>query len=235
MSGQLPENKRMVVIDDERSITGFLRISLRPHGYTVLEAHTAAEGLRLATTARPDVIILDLGLPDMDGIDLLKLIRKKNTTPLIILSVRDDESDKIAGLDGGADDYLVKPFSINELLARLRAVLRRIQPEEELKSFTRGALQIDFVRRIVQIGEERVHLSPIEYDLLRVLILNAGRVMTRSQLCQQIWNRDLSYEGMEHLLRVTISNLRSKLELQPDCSSCILTEPGVGYRFDLEE
>jgi len=232
---QVEGKRRLVAIDDEPSITGFLRISLRPHGYTVLEAHTAGEGLRLINSSRPDVIILDLGLPDRDGIDLLKQIRKRDTTPLIILSVRDDEADKIAGLDHGADDYLVKPFSINELLARLRAVLRRAQPAEEPGSFTQGALHIDFERRIVRVGEERVHLSPTEYDLLRLLILHAGRVLTHSQLCQQIWQRDLNYEGMEHLLRVTISNLRSKLDAEPEVSAYILTEPGIGYRFELLE
>ena len=235
MKGSEEGSRRLVVIDDEQSITSFLRISLRPHGYTVLEAHTAREGLRLVNSARPEVIILDLGLPDRDGIDLLKQIRKKNTTPLIILSVRDDEADKIAGLDHGADDYLVKPFSINELLARLRAVLRRAQPADDLGSFSRGALQVDFDRRIVKVGEGRVHLSPTEYDLLRLLIINAGRVLTHSQICQQIWHRELNYEGMEHLLRVTISNLRSKLDLQSECSAYILTEPGIGYRFELEE
>jgi two-component system, OmpR family, KDP operon response regulator KdpE len=226
---------RMLVIDDEKSITEFLKISLRPHGYKVVDCHTAMEGLHLADAAHPDVIILDLGLPDMDGIALLKLIRKKTNTPLLILSVKEDEADKIAGLDNGADDYLVKPFSINELLARLRAVLRRIQPVEESKVFKKGLLQIDFVRRIVQIGENRIHLSPIEYDLLRLLIINAGKVMTHSQLYQKVWQRDAAYEGMEHLLRVTISNLRAKLEPVSAYSSCILTEPGIGYRFDLED
>lgn len=228
-------NLRMLVIDDEESITDFLKISMRPHGYQVLECPTAKEGLHQALTAQPDVIILDLGLPDMDGIELLKLIRRKTTTPIIILSVRDQEIDKIAGLDNGADDYLVKPFSINELLARLRAVLRRIPFTAEKKNFKKGSLHIDFTRRIVQVRGKRVHLSPIEYDLLKLLIANAGKVMTHAQLYQQIWQRDAGYEGMEHLLRVTISNLRNKLEPTSECNSYILTEPGIGYRFDLQE
>ena len=221
---------RILVVDDEKSIRRFLKASLSPHGYFIIEAASAQEALMLAFSAHPDIIILDLGLPDQDGVEVTRQLRRHIKIPIIILSIREQEKDKVAALDAGADDYLTKPFSIRELLARLRAVMRRFAHQDD-KPFQMGALYVDFFRRIVSVQGNIVHLTPTEYDILKILVQNAGRVITHRQLLKEIWNKDESFEGIYHLIRVTISNLRNKIEPDPGRPVYLLTEPGVGYRL----
>jgi len=233
--GKTGNNLRLLIVDDEKSIRKFLNVSLTSYGYQVSEAITGKEALESVTTFRPDVIILDLGLPDMDGIEVIENIRKYSQIPLVILSVRDEQQDKIAALDKGADDYLTKPFGIDELHARLRAVLRRAIRIEETPVFRIGKLKVDLARRIVLMDKNKVDLSPTEYDLLKNLVLNAGKVMTHKQILKNVWNMDPDgYEGSDHLLRVTISNLRNKLEPDPTRPEYIITEPAIGYRLKSE-
>ena len=225
----------VLVVDDEQAIRRYLRASLNAHGYVVSESHNGMEAINKVAIEHPDLIILDLGLPDMDGIEVIKSIRKFSQTPLIILSVRDEQQDKIAALDKGADDYLTKPFGIDELHARLRAVLRRAIRIEETPVFRIGKLKVDLARRIVLMDKNKVDLSPTEYDLLKILVLNAGKVMTHKQILKNVWNMDPDgYEGSDHLLRVTISNLRNKLEPDPTRPEYIITEPAIGYRLKSE-
>jgi two-component system, OmpR family, KDP operon response regulator KdpE len=220
---------RVLVVDDERAIRHFLRASLGAHDYTVYEAATGQEALDAVYAVRPDLVILDLGLPDIDGIEITRRLRATSAVPVIILSVRERETDKIAALDAGADDYLTKPFGVGELLARVRVALRHAAPQPADSLFTAGDLQVDLARRLVTLGESEVQLTPTEYDLLRILIQHAGRVVTHRQLLKQGWG--LGYEDDSHLLRVNISNLRRKIEPEPARPRYILTEPGVGYRL----
>jgi two-component system, OmpR family, KDP operon response regulator KdpE len=222
---------RILVVDDEKSIRSFLKTSLSAHGYSVFEAARGKEALTESVEAHPDVIILDLGLPDMDGKEVIAKIRKRTKTPIIILSVRDDPSEKISALDAGADDYLTKPFSVGELLARLKAVMRRLLPIEKEEILRSGKLAMDITKRQVTLDNKEVNLPPTEYDILKLLIFNAGKVITHKQILREVWNKTEDYEGILHLLRVTISNLRGKIEPNPDRPSYILTEPGVGYRL----
>jgi two-component system KDP operon response regulator KdpE len=222
---------KVLVVDDEKSIRRFLRASLQSYGYEVSEAASAREGRDACLSSRPDILILDLGLPDRDGVDVIKELRKSTHVPIIVLTVREQEPDKIAALDAGADDYLTKPFHIGELLARLRAVFRRSPPGEETALFQFQGLSVDFARRVVEVNGTPVHLTPIEYSVLRLLIQNAGKVVTHRQIFREIWDKDGHYEGIDHLLRVTISNLRNKIETDPQRPTYILTEPGVGYRL----
>jgi two-component system KDP operon response regulator KdpE len=222
---------RALVVDDEKAIRRFLKATLESHGYIVFEAAEGREALEMAVSCHPDVILLDLGLPDIEGLQVTREIRKRSQTPIIILSVRDQEADKIAALDAGADDYLTKPFGAGELLARLRAVLRRLLPQEEDPVFKTGKLSVDFSTRNVRLKDQPVKLTPTEYDVLKVLVLKAGKVVTHHQLLQEVWNKTEDLEGVAHLLRVTISNLRGKLEPDPDRPTYILTEPGIGYRL----
>ncbi len=224
-------NLRILVVDDEKAIRHFLKTSLSSYGYSVFEAATGKEALNQSVNVHPDVIILDLGLPDVDGRDVIIRIRRRTKTPIIILSVRDDPSEKIAALDVGADDYLTKPFSIEELLARIRAVMRRLLPLDKDVILRVGKLTLDVTKHQVKIGGDEINLSPTEYDILRLFVVNAGKVLTHQQILREIWDKNESYDGILHLLRVTISNLRSKIETNPDCPSYILTEPGVGYRL----
>ncbi|MCX5704507.1 MAG: response regulator transcription factor [Candidatus Omnitrophica bacterium] len=229
MVGQ--NNLRILVVDDEKSIRSFLKTSLSAYGYVVFEATKGKEALTDSVSVHPDVIILDLGLPDMDGKEIITKIRKRAKTPIIILSVRDDPLEKIAALDAGADDYLTKPFSVGELLARLKAVMRRLLPLEKEEILRSGKLAVDIGSRRVTIENNEVNLSPTEYDILKLLLLNSGKVITHKQILREIWDKTEDYEGILHLLRVTISNLRSKIEPNPDRPTYILTEPGVGYRL----
>ncbi len=222
---------RILIVDDDTSIRRFLKTSLGSYGYNVFEATTAKEALQEAVGAHPDVIILDLGLPDMDGKDVIVRIRRRAKTPIVVLSVRDDHSEKIAALDAGADDYLAKPFSTGELLARLRAVLRRQGASEKENILRTGKLAMDITRRRVTVADNEIDLSPTEYDILKLLLLNAGKVLTHRQILREVWDKSGQYEGILHLLRVTISNLRSKIEQNPDRPAYLLTEPGVGYRL----
>lgn len=223
---------RVLVVDDERAILRYLKTSLSAHGYAVFEAASGQEALGSAAANRPDLVILDLGLPDLEGIEVTRRLREWTKTPIIILSVREGEAEKIAALDAGADDYLVKPFSTGELMARMRAALRRAEPLESAPQFTLGNLEVDFGRRLVQMNGEEVSLTPTEYDLLRVLVQNAGKVLTHRFLLRNIWGS--GYENETHLLRVNISNLRKKIEPEPARPFYILTEPGVGYRLRAE-
>jgi two-component system KDP operon response regulator KdpE len=221
---------RILLIDDERAIRRLLRAELAAHGYEVLEAATGEEGLQSAATQHPDVIILDLGLPDLDGVQVTRRLREWTQTPIIILSVRGSEEDKIAALDAGADDYLTKPFGTGELTARIRAALRRIQPPGEGQPvFQVDELRVDLLHRTVSVDDHLVDLTPNEYELLKLLVQHAGKVVTHRQLLRAVWGS--GYEEEAHLLRVNISNLRHKLESDPAQPRYILTESGVGYRL----
>lgn len=226
------EGVRVLVVDDERAIRRFLHAALNAHGYVVLEATCGEEAIRAAVFDRPDLVILDLGLPDIEGIEVTRHLREWSGMPIIILSVREQEADKIAALDAGADDYLTKPFSIGELMARMRVVLRRTAQPETSPLFQIGGLAVDLARRQVTMAGEEVSLTPTEYDLLRVLVQNAGKVLIHRELLRQVWGTE--YESGRHLLRVNISNLRRKLEPDPTRPQYILTEPGVGYRLRSE-
>lgn len=228
------QNLRVLVVDDEKAIRSFLRASLSSHGYNVFESATAEEALEKSVSAHPDAIILDLGLPDMDGIEVIKGIRKRSKMPIIILSVREEAMDKVASLDAGADDYLTKPFSTRELLARLRAVMRRLLPSNKEEILRVGRISIDIPNHQVKVNEKEADLTPTEYDILKLFILNTGKVLTHRQILQEVWNKADDLEGVLHLLRVTISNLRSKIEPNPDRPTYILTEPGIGYRLHSE-
>jgi two-component system, OmpR family, KDP operon response regulator KdpE len=223
------DGPQVLVIDDEVQIRRFLRISLEAHGYRVHEAVRGDEGITRAATIRPDLIILDMGLPDMDGQDVLRRLREWTKTPVIILSVRDSDRDKVAALDAGADDYLTKPFSTDELMARLRAALRHAAPAGEQQLFQSGTLTVDLTRRLVTLHGEPVRLTPTEYALLRLLIQHAGKVLTHRQILRAVWGPE--YENETHYLRVFFAQLRQKLEADPARPALILTEPGVGYRL----
>jgi len=226
----MPEKPvRILVVDDERSIRRFLNNSLNGQ-YTVFEATTGEEALAETVSKRPDAIILDLGLPDMDGIDVTRRLREWTQIPIIVVSVREGEDDKIAALDAGADDYVTKPFSIGELTARLRVALRRTVAPQTEPVFRFDSLDVDLERRMVTINGQLVALTPTEYDILRVLVQHAGKVLTHKQCIRFIWGEE-EKDGAEHLLRVNVSNLRRKLEADPSRPHYIVTEPGVGYRL----
>jgi two-component system KDP operon response regulator KdpE len=223
---------RVLVVDDERAIRRYLHAALIAQGYTVFEASCGRDALNMTIADRPDMIILDLGLPDMDGVEVTRKLREWTQIPIIILSVREQESDKINALDAGADDYLTKPFSSGELMARLRAALRHATLAVAEPAFQIGNLMVDLTRRVVTVAGEEVSLTPTEYDLLRILVQNAGRVITHHQLLRQVWGT--AYETEAHLLRVNMSNLRRKIEPDPTRPKYIITEPGVGYRLRTE-
>ncbi|HVM71934.1 MAG TPA: response regulator transcription factor [Anaerolineales bacterium] len=222
------KNVRLLVVDDEKPIRRFLGVSLASV-YTVLEATTGAEALDLVVSGRPDVILLDLGLPDMDGVELTRRLREWTQIPIIVISVRDREEDKIAALDAGADDYLTKPFGVGELMARLRVILRRVAHPESVPVFQDSHLRVDLTMRAVFVDGRITNLTPTEYDILRVLIQNAGKVLTHQQLIHLVWGNSLDADA--HLLRVNISNLRRKIEPDAGRPHYIMTEPGVGYRL----
>lgn len=225
-----PQRRLVLIVDDEPPILRFLKTSLRANDYEVIEAATGAEAIKRATAEAPDVILLDLGLPDMDGKDVVRALRDGSRTPIIVVSARAREAEKIEALDLGADDYVNKPFGIGELLARLRAALRHSVEREAPAPVTQiGAVTIDLVKRIVSRNGERLTLTRKEYDLLAVLVAHAGRVVTHRQLLQSVWGpahvEDAAY------LRVYIGQLRRKLEPDPDATPLIETETGVGYRL----
>jgi two-component system KDP operon response regulator KdpE len=227
------DKTRILVVDDEPAIRRFLNTSLSAHGYAIFEAATGEDALQSVPSVRPDLVILDLGLPGISGVDVARSMREWAQTPIIILSVREQESDKIDALDAGADDYLTKPFSVGELLARIRAALRRAMGPEAPPVFTTGELIVDVTSREVRVAGQKVQLTPTEYDLLKALVAHPGRVLTHRQLTKAVWG-GLSYEDELHLLRVNISNLRHKLEPNPTSPRYIVTEPGVGYRLQTE-
>ncbi len=224
---------RILVVDDERAIRRFLKASLQAHGHHVIEAANGTEALASAAEQHPDLLILDLGLPDMDGIEITRRLRDWSRIPIIILSVRDQENEKIAALDAGADDYLTKPFGIGELMARLRVAMRHTTAAQDEPVYQFETLQVDLAHRRVTLNGQEVALTPTEYDLLRLLAKNAGRVLTHHYLLREVWGA--AYQTETHLLRVNISNLRHKIEIDPDRPRLILTEPGVGYRFQANE
>ena len=221
--------QRVLVVDDETSIRRYLRTALSAQGFKVYEAANGQEALNGAVANHPDLIILDLGLPDFDGIEVTRRLREWSTTPIIILSVREAENDKIAALDAGADDYLTKPFGTGELMARMRVALRRLASKPDDPILQVDNLKMDVSRRIVTLDENQISLTPTEYDILRLLLQNAGRVLTHRQLLRQVWGT--AYESEMHILRVNISNLRRKIEPDPARPTYIRTEPGVGYRI----
>lgn len=219
---------RVLVVDDERPIRRFLRVSLGA-SFTVFEAENGEDAIQLAAVCRPDLIILDLGLPDLDGLEVTRRLREWTLTPIIIVSVRDDEMDKVTVLDAGADDYLTKPFSTMELHARIRVALRHSAKSENEPFYRSGSLTVNLALRQVLVSGQPVSLTPTEYEILRALVNHAGRVLTHAQLIQMVW-RD-TYEAGSHLLRVNVSNLRKKIEPDLLRPVYILTEPGVGYRL----
>lgn len=222
---------RILVVEDEAGIRRFVRLTLEAEGYEVHEADGVKRGLIEAGTRRPDLIVLDLGLPDGDGVDLIRDLRSWSAVPVIVLSARSSESDKIVALDAGADDFLVKPFGGGELLARVRAQLRRknLQPESASSEIRFGEVRVDLARRVVERGGQRVHLTPIEYRLLTVLIGQPDRVMTYQMLLKAVWGPGHAEDT--HYVRVHMGNLRKKLEALPSLPRHLLTETGVGYRF----
>jgi len=225
-------NLRVLVVDDEPAIRRFLRVALAAHDYTIFEAANGQEALAGVAAHRPDLVILDLGLPDIDGLEVTRQLREWTHLPIIILSVRGEEAQKIAALDAGADDYLTKPFGTGELLARMRAAARRASSPAVEPVFVSGSLSVDLGRRLVTVDGAPVQLTPTEYDLLRLLVTHAGKVLTHHQLLREVWGA--GYDDEAHMLRVNISNLRRKLEADPARPRYILTEPGVGYRLQTE-
>jgi two-component system KDP operon response regulator KdpE len=223
---------KVLVVDDEPQIRRFLRPALEHQGCTVVEAETGREALVQASTRNPDVVLLDLGLPDMDGLDLLRQLRQWFTGPLVVLSARGDEAVKVQALDSGADDYLTKPFGVEELLARLRAALRRSQRAGEpagAAEFRTGELRLDYARRQVWRGETEVHLTPLEYKLFTTLAQHAGKVLTQQFLLRAVWGQ--AYLQETHYLRIYMRQLRQKLEEDSARPRYLITEPGVGYRL----
>lgn len=220
-----------LVIDDEVQIRRLLRVVLESAEYQVHEAETAAQGLTDAATRRPDVVLLDLGLPDSDGVNVLRRLREWSQVPVIVLSVRDDEEGKVAALDAGADDYVTKPFSSAELLARLRAAQRKTRPEEEISRFKSGDLIVDLTARVVTRAGHEVKLTATEYALLRLFVRHAGRVLTHRQILREIWGP--KSEEHRQYLRVYVTHLRQKIERDPAAPELVKTEPGIGYRLEL--
>jgi len=220
---------RIMIIDDEPQMRRLLQVALTAHGYEIREAETGREGIDQAAVFHPDLIVLDLSLPDLDGIEVIKQLREWTQTPVIILSVREQESDKIAALDAGADDYVTKPFSMGELLERIRTALRHAAGAGDEPVLTFGGLAIDLTRRYVAVDGREIKLTPTEYELLRILVVNAGKVLTHRQLMRTVWGP--SYEQETNYLRVYIRQLRQKIEPDPARPRHIVTEPGVGYRL----
>ncbi len=226
----MSDNKlRVLIVDDEPAIRRFLKTTLAAEGYTISLAANGREVLAEAPVFRPDLIILDLGLPDLDGLEVLRRLREVAVVPIIILSVREDEEVKVQALDLGADDYVTKPFGTGELLARMRVVMRRPSQAAEAPVFSVDDLTVDFTRRQVTVRGREVQLTPTEYDLLRVLTVYSGRVLTHQQLVKRVWGDD--HVDGAHLVRVNVSNLRRKLEADPLRPRYIMTEAGVGYRL----
>jgi two-component system KDP operon response regulator KdpE len=223
-------NPLILIVEDEAQMRRFLRASLTSNGYQVVEAETATAGMTQAAARNPDLVLLDLGLPDQDGLVVTEQLRQWAKMPIIVISARGREEDKIKALDAGADDYLTKPFGVGELLARIRVALRNAARGELGSSqFAVGALKVDLVRRQVLLGDNEVHLTPIEYKLLATLIKHAGRVITHRQLLREVWGPNSS--DQTQYLRVYMGQLRHKLEQNPSRPQYLTTEPGVGYRL----
>jgi two-component system KDP operon response regulator KdpE len=229
MSDDATHKPTVLVVDDEVQIRRLLRVTLEANGYRVLEAATGNDGIVEAAQRRPEVVVLDLGLPDLDGLMVLKRLREWSRVPVIILTVREADDEKVAALDAGADDYVTKPFSTPELLARVRVALRHTQPLPDNAVFRASDLEVDLASRRVTVRSKEVKLTPTEYAFLRLLIRNAGRVVTQRQILTEVWGPKAVEQT--HYLRVYAAHLREKLELDPARPELIQTEPGVGYRL----
>ena len=229
MSAGTVKKNVALVIDDEIQIRRLLRLTLEANGYKVLESASGKDGLVEAATRQPDIVILDLGLPDMDGVAVLKRLREWSRVPVVVLSVRDRDEDKIAALDTGADDYVTKPFSTPELLVRLRVALRHAQPAEEEVVFRAGDLVVDLADRRVSVKGQEVKLTVTEYSLLRLLVRHAGRILTHRQILKEVWGPNAT--DQMHYLRVYVARLREKIEPVPSRPVLLITEPGIGYRL----
>jgi two-component system KDP operon response regulator KdpE len=232
----MAEDKELILlIEDEPQMRRFLRITLQTQGYRLIESATARDGLLQATTRNPDVVLLDLGLPDLDGLEVTKRLREWNQTPIIVISAREQEQDKVKALDAGADDYLTKPFSASELLARIRVALRHAARQNTDKNepvFTLRNLRVDLAQRQVFVSDKEVHLTPIEYKLLMVLVRHAGKVITHTQLLKEVWGP--AHINEVQYLRVYMTQLRHKLETDPARPRFLMNEPGIGYRLKYE-
>jgi two-component system KDP operon response regulator KdpE len=224
-----PQTPTVLIIDDEPQIRRLLRVTLEAAGYRICDAANGNDGLAQAAQRRPDVVLLDLGLPDLDGVSVLKRLREWSRVPVIVLSVRDREDDKIDALDGGADDYVTKPFAAGELLARIRAALRHNQAPTSESTLSVGNLEVDFVARTVRKSGKEIKLTPTEYALLRLLVVHRGKVLTHRLLLTEVWGPKAVTQS--HYLRVHIAHLRGKIEDDPTQPSLIITEPAIGYRL----
>lgn len=226
------EERLVLVVEDEPQMLRFLRASLTSHGFRMLEATTAAEAMAAATTHTPELVLLDLGLPDLDGIEVTRRLRGWTRVPIIVISARGREDDKVEALDAGADDYLTKPFGVNELLARMRVALRHAEQAglaTESRVLEFGPLKIDLEHRQVTLEGREIHLTPIEYKLLVLLGHNAGKVLTHRQILKEVWGP--AFVGQPHYVRVRMAELRKKIEPEPGHPRLLVTEPGVGYRL----
>ena len=223
---------KLLVVDDEASIRRMLRSALPEEEYETIEAATGREGIRAIALHNPKVVIFDLGLPDMDGVECIKEVRQWSEVPIIVLSARGEEKVKIAALDAGAHDYVVKPFSMGELMARIKVALRLRNPAAEQGSFEFAQLSVDPAAHLVTVRGEQVHLTPLEFKLLLLLARNAGRVLTHRQIISDVWGP--AYAGETHYLRILMKSLRHKIEVDPARPSMLITETGVGYRFQGE-
>jgi two-component system, OmpR family, KDP operon response regulator KdpE len=221
---------KILIIDDESAIRRLLKVSLKSQGYTIVEASSGKEGVEQAAMSHPDLIVLDLGLPDMDGLRVMKSIREWSQVPIIILTVRDSEIDKVTLLDSGANDYITKPFGVPELLARIRVAMRLSQSVDNEVIFKNGSLEIDFAAHTVKMDNVEIRLTDTEYRLLSLLAKNSGKLLTQRQLLKDIWG--ISAIEHTHYLRIYIAQLRHKLEKDPSRPQMIITEPGVGYRMN---
>lgn len=227
--GDAPRRARVLVVDDERPMRRLLHVMLEGEGYEVFEAEGVRSAIHATAALRHDLIILDLGLPDRDGIEVIQCVREWSAVPILVLSVRDQEQEKVRALDAGADDYLTKPFGTAELLARMRAALRRAAGSSDEPVVVVGDLTVDLARRRVTVGGREVHLTATEYALLKTMALNVGKVLTHKQLLRAVWGP--GYEDDVHLLRVNMSDLRRKIEPDTVKPRCLVTEPGVGYHL----
>lgn len=221
---------KILVIDDEPQIQKLLRVTLQAQGFEIVAASSGEEGILKTTMVRPDLIVLDLGLPDIPGMEVLHRIREWTQIPIVVLTAKDREEDKITALDSGADDYVTKPFGMGELVARIRVALRHNAKSQDEPILDFGRLVIDLSGRNVDLDGKKIKLTPTEYELLKVLATNVGRVMTHKQLLQQVWGGH-QYDTDSHYLRVYIGHLRKKIETDPARPNFIITEPGIGYRF----
>jgi two-component system KDP operon response regulator KdpE len=232
----MADSGTVLIIEDELAIRRFLKPTLQSQGFKVLESVKGEEGLALASSHNPDIILLDLGLPDLDGLEIVKRLREWTTTPIIIITARGKEKDKIAGLDAGADDYLTKPFDVGELMARIRVALRHAQTVKQGGKqdpvFETPDFKVDLSARVVTVRGKEVHLTPNEYDLLSFLIRHAGKVVTQKQILQEVWG-PASGDQVQYL-RIYVYQLRQKIEADPDRPRYIVTESGVGYRLKID-